>query len=89
MDTWTAERTFARVLKNQLRAAIHSAVRVSTGEADEIAAQSLRGFCGELLFPEDCNRRLAFPNLAQVAQGNAEGDGAGLRGGLKDAEEIR
>ncbi len=28
-----------------LRAAIHSAVRVFTGEADEIAAQSLCGFC--------------------------------------------
>jgi hypothetical protein len=61
MDTWTAERTFAR---NQLDfhqqktsfllmkmkavficAAIHSAVRVFTGEADEIAAQSYCGFC--------------------------------------------
>jgi hypothetical protein len=30
-------------------AAIHSAVRVSTGEADEIAAQSFCGFCGEVL----------------------------------------
>ena len=30
-----------------LREAIHSAVRVSTGEADEIASQSLCGFCGE------------------------------------------
>jgi hypothetical protein len=29
-------------------AAIHSAVRVSTGEADEIAAQSLCGFCGSV-----------------------------------------
>jgi hypothetical protein len=29
-------------------AAIHSAVRVFTGEADEIAAQSFCGFCGEL-----------------------------------------
>jgi hypothetical protein len=71
MDTWTAERTFARnsieshSLQNNiagfpirqrietlyadliwLRAAIHSAVRVSTGEADEIAAQSPCGFCG-------------------------------------------
>ena len=26
-------------------AAIHSAVRVPTGEADEIGAQSLSGFC--------------------------------------------
>jgi hypothetical protein len=64
MDTWTAERTFAR---NQLDfhqqktcfllmkmksvficAAIHSAVRVFTGEADEIAVQSLSGFCGKI-----------------------------------------
>jgi hypothetical protein len=30
-----------------LRAAIHSAVRVFTGEADEIAAQSICGFCGK------------------------------------------
>ena len=30
-------------------ASIHSAVRVSTGEADEIAAQSLCGFCGRVL----------------------------------------
>jgi hypothetical protein len=29
-------------------AAIHSAVRVSTGEADEIAAQSFCGFCGKV-----------------------------------------
>jgi hypothetical protein len=69
MDTWTAERTFAKVLIEaicsanhkpnipivmriaftsffQLRAAIHSAVHVFMGEADEIAAQSLCGFCG-------------------------------------------
>jgi hypothetical protein len=65
MDTWTAERTFAR---NQLDfhqqkacfllmkmkfvficAAIHSAVRVFTGEADEIAAQSYSGFCVKIL----------------------------------------
>jgi len=64
MNTWTAERTFAR---NQLNfhqqktcfllmkmkpeficAAIHSAVRVFTGEADEIAAQSYSGFCVKL-----------------------------------------
>jgi len=64
MDTWTAERTFAR---NQLDfhqqktcfllmkmkfvficAAIHSAVRVFTGEADEIAVQSYCGFCVKL-----------------------------------------
>jgi hypothetical protein len=32
-----------------LRAAIHSAVRVFTGEADEIAAQSYSGFCGKFL----------------------------------------
>jgi hypothetical protein len=63
MDTWTAERTFAR---NQLDfhqqktcfllmkmksvficAAIHSAVRVFTGEADEIAVQSYCGFCAK------------------------------------------
>jgi hypothetical protein len=30
-------------------AAIHSAVRVFTGEADEIAAQSYSGFCGNVL----------------------------------------
>jgi hypothetical protein len=29
-------------------AAIHSAVRVSTGEADEIAVQSFCGFCGKV-----------------------------------------
>jgi hypothetical protein len=29
-------------------AAIHSAVRVFTGEADEIAVQSLSGFCGKI-----------------------------------------
>ena len=29
-------------------AAIHSAVRVFTGEADEIAAQSLGGFCDDI-----------------------------------------
>jgi len=34
-----------------LRAAIHCAVRVFTGEADEIAAQSLCGFCGKILKP--------------------------------------
>jgi hypothetical protein len=32
----------------KLRAAIHSAVRVFTGEADEIAAQSRCGFCGRI-----------------------------------------
>jgi hypothetical protein len=30
-------------------AAIHSAVRVFTGEADEIAVQSYSGFCGKFL----------------------------------------
>jgi hypothetical protein len=30
-----------------IRADIHSAVRVFKGEADEIAAQSFRGFCGK------------------------------------------
>jgi hypothetical protein len=29
-------------------AAIHSAVRVFTGEADEIAVQSFCGFCGKV-----------------------------------------
>jgi hypothetical protein len=64
MDTWTAERTFARnqlsfhqqktcflLMKMEpvsLCAAIHSAVRVSTGEADEIAVQSFCGFCGKV-----------------------------------------
>jgi hypothetical protein len=57
MDTWTAERTFALNLTPLitvtailsysdtflfLRVAIHSAVRVFTGEADEIATQHLR-----------------------------------------------
>jgi hypothetical protein len=65
MNTWTAERAFAR---NQLNfhqqktcfllmkmkpvficAAIHSAVHVFMGEADEIAAQSYSGFCGKVL----------------------------------------
>jgi hypothetical protein len=31
-----------------LRVAIHSAVHVSMGEADEIATQSLCGFCGKI-----------------------------------------
>jgi hypothetical protein len=64
MDTWTAERTFARnqldfhqqktcflLMKMKLAficAAIHSAVRVFTGEADEIAAKSYCGFCVKL-----------------------------------------
>jgi hypothetical protein len=61
MNTWTAERTFARdqlnfhqqktcflLMKMKpvfICAAIHSAVRVFTGEADEIAVQSFCGFC--------------------------------------------
>jgi hypothetical protein len=65
MNTWTAERTFARnqpdfhqqktcflLMKMKfvfICAAIHSAVRVFTGEADEIAAQSYSGFCGNVL----------------------------------------
>jgi len=44
VNTRTAERTFAKAKSSRfyLRAAIHSAVRVFTGEADEIAAQKLR-----------------------------------------------
>ena len=65
MNTWTAERTFARYQLNfhqqktcfllmkmkpvSICAAIHSAVRVFTGEADEIAAPSYGGFCGKVL----------------------------------------
>jgi hypothetical protein len=65
MNTWTAERTFPRNQPNFhqqktcfllmkmkpvfICAAIHSAVRVFTGEADEIAVQSYSGFCGKVL----------------------------------------
>jgi hypothetical protein len=65
MDTWTAGRTFERnqpdfhqqktcflLMKMKfvfICAAIHSAVRVFTGEADEIAAQSYCGFCVKIL----------------------------------------
>jgi len=42
--------------RNFLRAAIHSAVRVFTGEADEIAAQSLCGFCDKI----STNREASF-----------------------------
>jgi hypothetical protein len=65
VNTRTAERTFARnqlnfhqqktcflLMKMKpvfICAAIHSAVRVFTGEADEIAAQSYSGFCGKFL----------------------------------------
>jgi hypothetical protein len=47
-DTFIAVSThiLLRTILFLLRAAIHSAVRVFTGEADEIAAQSLCGFCG-------------------------------------------
>jgi len=64
VNTRTAERTFARnqldfhqqktcflLMKMKsvfICAAIHSAVRVFTGEADEIAAQSYCGFCVKL-----------------------------------------
>ncbi len=63
-------------------AAIHSAVRVSTGEADEIAAQSLCGFCGKitvqrpkrLIERENLFLCLAFP------EGAGDGDGLIARG---------
>jgi hypothetical protein len=63
VNTQTAERPFAQKQLNFhqqktcfllmemksvfICAAIHSDVRVFTGEADAIAAQSFRGFCGE------------------------------------------
>jgi hypothetical protein len=69
VNTRTAERTFARkqldfhqqktcflLMKMNLVficAAIHSAVRVFTGEADEIAAQSYCGFCVKRSYHED------------------------------------
>jgi hypothetical protein len=45
-----------------LRAAIHSAVRVFMGEADEIAAQSLCGFCGEIFTTQ--RRAFFVPSLS-------------------------
>ena len=57
-------------------AAIHSAVRVFTGEADEIAAQSFRGFCVKLftykslyipaLLAERLRNFLQLPALAHI-----------------------
>ena len=66
----------------QLCASIHSAVRVSTGEADEIDAQSLCGFCVR-------TRRHSLAMLHEDCDGGGAVAGQDQEGALLVGEECK